>query len=317
MEGACVCSVLVLRRDGVALLGVCGGFFECVCGGALECDGAVGDGADGDGPEEAFVGGLVEEGGDEGGEVEPVFEECWGDASGEPDAGACEVLEGGVARLRAVDGEEDFDGFLAERRGVLDGCFGDDLAVVDGGVHGFGEPRFLGESVGVSEEFEDVDEARARGDAFVGDPAEAIAEVSVEVDLEVVAWCEVGVSAFGGEGCVFGAIPVDGGDAEACAGGDDGGVALVSGFALVDDGVVVRGEGCDAVGGGFEVVEEGDVLCVEEGPELGGVDDPWEVCGGAAVTLDGSCDAEAGGGGRVLGCFEELFDEGGESRRAA
>ncbi len=145
-------------------------------------------------------------------------------------------------------------------------------------------------------------------------PSNFSVEVAEQRDLALVARGEVGVAALGGHRSVVRAVPEDARHAEARPGGDERAVARLPGLALVE-GVELRLlQDLDAVGGGFEVVDESDALDAERLGERRVVDFPGEVRRLDAPARDRAGDAEAGvrdGLGRaVLG--DELGEDGFE-----
>ena len=90
------------------------------------------------------------------------------------------------------------------------------------------------------------------------------------------------------------AVPKTGGFSQTRAGGNNGGVANRAILAFVQYDKILGGEAGDAVGVGFEVIDEPDVFEVERVLDVLIHDDPWQICDNDAALPHRTGNSETG-----------------------
>jgi len=233
---------------------------------------------------------------DEGFHELPVGEfgnDFGGDAAANVNAAGGENFQGEVRRFGAVIFNEQFQRLDAEIGFVVERGAGDDFGGLFAAQFG-GEPPGLRAAFGVAQEFVDMELAGTGEDGFPIHLAETFAQVDQEFDVQIRPRGEIRVAAFGGDGQMTIAIPEKARFAETGAGGDDGGIADGAFLALVKGDKILGPEAVDAVGVGFKVVDEPNVLEAERLLQVLVDDDPGKIGHGDAAVFDGARDAEAG-----------------------
>ncbi len=239
-------------------------------------------------------------------------QELHGDAAAEEDAAGGHGFEGHVRGFGAEATHENIERLGAHRALARIGEARDhDAGVL--GFHRLGDGGKFGAAAGIAEEFVDVFDAHAGGDALGADMDELLDEVFEEGDLEFVARGEVGMATLAGPDMVAVAVPEKPSFAETGAGGDDAAVADGMGRAALDDGKIPGGQVRDAAGVGGEVVEDSDMRDAEFHGDFLGVHAPREVGGLGAAVRDDAGNSETGGEDRLVLVGEEFAEDGVEA----
>ena len=182
-------------------------------------------------------------------------------------------------------------------------------AAAIGMLHLIGKPLRFGSAAGVAQKVEYVHQAGPRDDALATHVPVAAGEVAKQIDLQLVAGCEVGMATFGGEDVVLRPVPIHAGLPESGAGGDYRLVAYGISFYLVQRNYVFGVKRRNSPGVGLKIINQNCLFQFEFVGETSGLDDPGKIgCFNPAVANRAS-NAEASGIGMHLCRIDELRDD--------